>query len=139
MSSITFFGDTPFLAPYVASKGALVGLTRALARECGADGITVNAIAPGAFPTAAEAIHPDLPAYNQFILDQQAVKRRGEPADIANAVLFLAAPEIVVHHRAAALRGRRLGDALGRREGGARPDRPPAHSRPASMMRRRKR
>jgi 3-oxoacyl-[acyl-carrier protein] reductase len=93
VSSITFFGNTPFLAPYVASKGALVGLTRALARECGADGITVNAIAPGAFPTAAEAIHPDLPAYNQFILDQQAVKRRGQPADIANAVLFLAAPE----------------------------------------------
>ena len=93
VSSITFFGNPPFLAPYVASKGALVGLTRALARECGADGITVNAIAPGAFPTAAEAIHPDLPAYNQFILDQQAVKRRGEPADIANAVLFLAAPE----------------------------------------------
>jgi 3-oxoacyl-[acyl-carrier protein] reductase len=93
VSSITFFGNTPFLAPYVASKGALVGLTRALARECGAAGITVNAIAPGAFPTAAEAIHPDLPAYNQFILDQQAVKRRGEPADIANAVLFLAAPE----------------------------------------------
>jgi NAD(P)-dependent dehydrogenase (short-subunit alcohol dehydrogenase family) len=93
VSSITFFGNTPFLAPYVASKGALVGLTRALARECGADGITVNAIAPGAFPTAAEAIHPDLPAYNQFILDQQAVKRRGEPTDIANAVLFLAAPE----------------------------------------------
>jgi len=93
VSSITFFGNTPFLAPYVASKGALVGLTRALARECGADGITVNAIAPGAFPTAAEAIHPDLPAYNQFILDQQAVKRRGEAADIANAVLFLAAPE----------------------------------------------
>ena len=92
VSSITFFGGTPFLTPYVASKGALVGLTRALARECGADGITVNAIAPGAFPTAAEAIHPDLPAYNQFILDQQAVKRRGEPADIANAVLFLAAP-----------------------------------------------
>ncbi len=93
VSSITFFGGTPFLTPYVASKGALVGLTRALARECGADGITVNTVAPGAFPTAAEAIHPDLPAYNQFILDQQAVKRRGEPADIAHAVLFLAAPQ----------------------------------------------
>ena len=93
VSSITFFGATPFLVPYVASKGALVGLTRALAREVGADGITVNAIAPGAFPTAAEAIHPDLESYNTFILDQQAVKRRGTPADIANAVLFLAAPE----------------------------------------------
>ena len=93
VSSVTFFGGSPFLAPYVASKGALVGLTRALARECGEHGITVNAIAPGAFPTAAEAIHPDPAGYNQFILDQQAVKRRGEPGDIANAVLFLAAPE----------------------------------------------
>jgi NAD(P)-dependent dehydrogenase (short-subunit alcohol dehydrogenase family) len=93
VSSITFFGGTPFLVPYVASKGALVGLTRALAREVGGDGITVNAIAPGAFPTAAEAIHPDLESYNAFILEQQAVKRRGTPADIANAALFLAAPQ----------------------------------------------
>ena len=93
VSSITFFGQTPFLVPYVASKGALVGLTRALAREVGEDGITVNAIAPGAYPTAAEAIHPDLESYNLFILEQQAVKRRGTPADIANAALFLAAPE----------------------------------------------
>lgn len=93
VSSITFFGGTPFLAPYVASKGALVGLTRALAREAGQYGVTVNAIAPGAFPTAAEAIHPDLEAYQAFILEQQAVKRRGTPADIANAALFLAAPE----------------------------------------------
>jgi NAD(P)-dependent dehydrogenase (short-subunit alcohol dehydrogenase family) len=93
VSSITFFGHTPFLVPYVASKGALVGLTRALAREVGEYGITVNAIAPGAFPTAAEAIHPDLESYNAFILEQQAVKRRGTPADVANAALFLAAPE----------------------------------------------
>jgi NAD(P)-dependent dehydrogenase (short-subunit alcohol dehydrogenase family) len=93
VSSITFFGHTPFLVPYVASKGALVGLTRALAREVGEYGITVNAIAPGAFPTAAEAIHPDLESYNAFILEQQAVKRRGTAADIANAALFLAAPE----------------------------------------------
>jgi 3-oxoacyl-[acyl-carrier protein] reductase len=93
VSSITFFGGTPFLVPYVASKGALVGLTRALARECGGQGITVNAIAPGAFPTAAEAIHPDLEAYNEYILEHQAIKRRGVPEDIANAVLFLAAPQ----------------------------------------------
>ena len=93
ISSITFFGGLPRLAPYVTSKAALVGLTRALARECGADGITVNAVAPGAFPTAAEAIHGDPEAYNAFVLGQQAVKRRGKPEDVAAAVLFFSAPE----------------------------------------------
>jgi 3-oxoacyl-[acyl-carrier protein] reductase len=93
ISSITFFGGLDRLVPYVTSKGALVGLTRALARECGTDGITVNAVAPGAFPTAAEEIHPDREGYNNYVLAQQAVKRRGVPADVANAVLFLSAPE----------------------------------------------
>lgn len=93
VSSITFFGLMAGLAPYVTAKGALVGLTRALARECGPDGITVNAVAPGAFPTAAEEIHPDREGYNAYVLGQQAVKRRGVPADVANAVLFLAAPQ----------------------------------------------
>ena len=93
ISSNTFFGALANLAPYVTSKAALVGLTRALARECGQDGITVNAVAPGAFPTAAEEIHPDPEGYNAYVLAQQAVKRRGVPADVANAVLFLSAPE----------------------------------------------
>ena len=93
ISSITFFGGLAQIAPYVTSKGALVGLTRALARECGEDQITVNAVAPGAFPTAAEEIHPDREGYNAYVLAQQAVKRRGVPADVANAVLFLCAPE----------------------------------------------
>ena len=93
ISSITFFGGLAQIAPYVASKGALVGLTRALARECGEGGVTVNVVAPGAFPTAAEEIHPDREGYNAYVLAQQAVKRRGVPADVANAVLFLSAPE----------------------------------------------
>jgi 3-oxoacyl-[acyl-carrier protein] reductase len=93
IASITFFGGWDLLAPYVTSKGALVGLSRALARELGQHGITVNVVAPGAFPTAAEDIHPDHEAYQRFILDHQAVKRRGRPDDIANAVLFFAAEE----------------------------------------------
>lgn len=93
VSSITFFGILPRIAPYVTSKAALVGLTRALARECGEHGVTVNAVAPGAFPTAAEEIHPDREGYNAHVLAQQAVKRRGVPADVANAVMFLCAPE----------------------------------------------
>jgi 3-oxoacyl-[acyl-carrier protein] reductase len=93
IASITFFGGLAQLAAYVTSKGALVGLTRALARECGADGITVNAVAPGAFPTAAEEIHPDREGYEGYVLAQQAVKRRGVPGDVAHAVLFFCAPE----------------------------------------------
>jgi 3-oxoacyl-[acyl-carrier protein] reductase len=93
IASITFFGGWELLAPYVTSKGALVGLTRALARELGRHGITVNCVAPGAFPTAAEDIHPDREAYQRFLLEHQAVKRRGRPQDVANAVLFFASPE----------------------------------------------
>jgi 3-oxoacyl-[acyl-carrier protein] reductase len=68
----------------------LVGLTRAWAREFGAYGVTVNAISPGAFPTDAEKIHPDPAGYTAFVLDHQAVKRRGHPRDIAAAMQFLA-------------------------------------------------
>ena len=90
VASVTFYGGWANLSPYVASKAALVGLTRAWAREFGAYGITVNAIAPGAFPTDAEKIHPDPEGYTRFVLDHQAVKRRGRPDDIAQALLFLA-------------------------------------------------
>ena len=90
VSSITFFGGWANLAPYVTSKGSLVALTRAWAREFGADGITANCIAPGAFPTDAEKIHPDPEGYTRFVLDHQSIKRRGAPRDIAEAMLFLA-------------------------------------------------
>jgi NAD(P)-dependent dehydrogenase (short-subunit alcohol dehydrogenase family) len=90
MSSITRSGGWSDLTPYVQSKAAVVGLARAWAREFGTYGITVNAIAPGAFPTDAEKIHPDLVAYEKRILDSQAIKRRGNSNDIANALMFLA-------------------------------------------------
>lgn len=90
VSSSTFFLGFPRLIHYVATKGGIVGLTRALAREVGADGITVNAVAPGAFPTAAEAIHADAVAYSRYVIENQAIKRRGRPEELADAVLFLA-------------------------------------------------
>lgn len=90
IASVTISGGWADLAPYVQSKGALIGLTRAWAREFGKHGITVNAVSPGAFPTDAEKIHPDLPAYEKRIYDHQAIQRRGSPEDIANILLFLA-------------------------------------------------
>lgn len=93
ISSITFYGAWANLAPYVASKGALIGLTRAWAREFGQFGISVNAISPGAFPTDAEKIHPNPEKYNQYVLDNQSIKRRGTPYDIASALMFLTSQE----------------------------------------------
>jgi NAD(P)-dependent dehydrogenase (short-subunit alcohol dehydrogenase family) len=93
IASVTLYGGWALLSPYVQSKGALVGLTRAWAREFGAYGVTVNAVAPGAFPTDAEKIHPDPEGYSNFILNGQAIKRRGDPSDIASALLFLASDQ----------------------------------------------
>lgn len=90
IASVTVSGGWPNLAPYVASKAALIGLTRAWAREFGAFGVTVNAISPGAFPTDAEKIHPDPEGYAAMVLERQAVKRRGAPRDIAEALMFFA-------------------------------------------------
>jgi NAD(P)-dependent dehydrogenase (short-subunit alcohol dehydrogenase family) len=93
VSSITISGGWANLSPYVASKGALIGLTRAWAREFGQWGVTVNAIAPGAFPTDAEKIHPDPEGYDHMVLDAQSIKRRGTASDIAHAIAFFAADE----------------------------------------------
>jgi 3-oxoacyl-[acyl-carrier protein] reductase len=90
ISSVTVSGGWADLTPYVQSKMALIGLTRSWAREFGKYGITANAVAPGAFPTDAEKIHPDLAAYERRIYDHQAIQRRGAPADIANILMFLA-------------------------------------------------
>lgn len=93
IASITFYGGWANLSPYIQSKGALIGLTRAWAREFGKDGITVNAVSPGAFPTDAEKIHPDPEGYQRFVLEHQAVKRRGHARDIANVLMFIASDE----------------------------------------------
>lgn len=93
IASITFYGGWTNLSPHVASKGALIGLTRAWAREFGPYGITVNAISPGAFPTDAEAVNPNPEEFTRHVLEHQAVKRRGHVGDIANAIAFLAAEE----------------------------------------------
>ena len=90
LTSVTFFFGMAMLLDYVSSKGGIIGFTRALARELGPEGVTVNAISPGAFPTDAEKIHPNPEQYTQWILDQQSLKRRGTPEDIGNLTVFLA-------------------------------------------------
>jgi 3-oxoacyl-[acyl-carrier protein] reductase len=93
VASITFFIGWAGFLDYVSSKGAVIGFTRTLAREVGPEGVTVNAISPGAFPTAAERVHPDQEALNRRILEQQCLKRRGTPEDVGNLVTFLAGDE----------------------------------------------
>jgi len=93
VSSITVHGGWEHLAPYVSTKAAAVGMTRALARELGPRGIRVNAISPGAIPTQAERIIPDREAYDAHVLSRQSIKRRGTPADCAACVSFLASED----------------------------------------------
>jgi 3-oxoacyl-[acyl-carrier protein] reductase len=90
VASVTFYWGEPLLVSYVASKGAVIGFTRALAREAGPENIRVNAVAPGAFPTAATAIHADQDALWRSVLDAQSLKRRGEVEDVARAIAFFA-------------------------------------------------
>jgi 3-oxoacyl-[acyl-carrier protein] reductase len=65
-------------------------MTRALAREVGPTGTTVNAIAPGAFPTRIEQDEPDIVRFEEHVLEQQCIKRRGHVRDVGAAALFLA-------------------------------------------------
>jgi NAD(P)-dependent dehydrogenase (short-subunit alcohol dehydrogenase family) len=89
MGSITEHGGWGDMASYVVTKGAAAALTRALATELGRYDIRVNCVAPGAFPTRGEKMHPDPEAYETRIIDSQALKRRGRLEELASAVSFL--------------------------------------------------
>lgn len=93
--SLTLNGRWEKYVPYVASKGALYGLTKTMARALGPYGITVNAVSPGAIVSAAEqrVFGDSAQQYNDWILENQSVKRRGQPEDVAELVLFLASEQ----------------------------------------------
>jgi NAD(P)-dependent dehydrogenase (short-subunit alcohol dehydrogenase family) len=91
ISSATFFIGYAGLSAYVASKGGVIGLTRALASEAGAHGVTVNAIAPGLLST--DRALSDEGAIFDEIVPQQAIQRPGRPEDIAECVEYLVRPE----------------------------------------------
>ncbi|MDJ1007481.1 MAG: SDR family oxidoreductase [Paracoccaceae bacterium] len=93
-TSVTLKGIIDGYVPYIASKGAMLGLTVSLARELGRHGITVNAVAPGAVVSEAEArVFGDAAgAYSDWVLEQQCIKTRIQPEDVAELVGFLASP-----------------------------------------------
>ncbi|MBF8748489.1 SDR family oxidoreductase [Pseudomonas putida] len=86
LASDTPLWGAPNLLAYVASKGALIAMTRSLGRELGADNITVNAIAPGLVQVEATAYVPE--ARHRLYIDQRAIQRPQLPEDVSGAVLF---------------------------------------------------
>jgi 3-oxoacyl-[acyl-carrier protein] reductase len=74
-------------ASYSTTKAGLLGLTKSLALEGARHGITVNAIVPGIIGT--EAFHFGNPEMNERMVKRTALRRAGEPQDIANAIAFL--------------------------------------------------
>ncbi|RWC97510.1 MAG: SDR family oxidoreductase [Mesorhizobium sp.] len=91
LTSLTLTGHWEGFVPYVASKGAMYGLIKSMARELGHHGINVNGISPGAVVSEAEWRHfgENREKYHQWILERQSLKRRIEPVDIANLAIFL--------------------------------------------------
>lgn len=90
--SVTLNGRWDGYVPYVASKGAILGLTKSLARELGPFNIRVNAISPGAVVSDAErrVFGDRLEQYNAWILENQSLKERIVASDVADLVVFLA-------------------------------------------------
>jgi NAD(P)-dependent dehydrogenase (short-subunit alcohol dehydrogenase family) len=90
IGSITAQTGLTNILPYVTSKAGVVGFTRALARELGPHNVRVNTVAPGAFQTGGETIHPDPEGYSRYVIEQQSLKRRGTPDELADVVTYLA-------------------------------------------------
>jgi len=93
ISSSTFFMGLPFLSPYVATKGALVGMSRSLATELAEFNIGVNVITPGIVETKGMTAAGVDQGFIDSIVQQQCVKRLEQPSDLVGVAVFLASPE----------------------------------------------
>jgi NAD(P)-dependent dehydrogenase (short-subunit alcohol dehydrogenase family) len=86
LASDTALWGAPRLLAYVASKGAVIAMTRSLARELGPDAITVNAVAPGLVQVEATQYVPE--ARHRHYLEQRALSRNQVPDDVTGAVVY---------------------------------------------------
>ena len=94
ISSGTWLFGIPYLLHYVTSKAAVVGFTRALAREIGEHGIRVNAISPGfTMSEASKTMKGTPPGMTEMIADQTSLKRNQQPEDLVGACVFLASDD----------------------------------------------
>ena len=85
---------TAFLLHYVTSKGAVVAMTRALARELGPDGIAVNAVAPGLILSDTVQDNPDITNFQSAaVMQARSLPRDAFPEDVEGAVVFLASDD----------------------------------------------
>ena len=90
ISSGTPFRGVPFLLHYVTSKGAIVALTRALAKELGKDGIHVNCVAPGFTMSDGVKSHPEvIEKLRDVSVASRTIQRDQVPEDVVGAVVFL--------------------------------------------------
>ena len=91
VTSVVGASGNPGQANYAAAKAGVAGMTRALARELGSRGITVNCVAPGFIETDMTAALPE--DQQKALLGQIPLGHLGKPADIAHAVAWLASPQ----------------------------------------------
>jgi NAD(P)-dependent dehydrogenase (short-subunit alcohol dehydrogenase family) len=87
IASDTALWGAPRLLAYVASKGAVIAMTKSMARELGPDGITVNAVAPGL--TLVEATEYVPAERHRLYLEGRAINRAQVPDDVCGAVIYL--------------------------------------------------
>jgi 3-oxoacyl-[acyl-carrier protein] reductase len=92
VASRTYFLANPGQMAYVAAKGAVMGMTRVMAKEMGDDNITVNAVAPGMIATEGTMAHSNEEAFNR-VMQNQAIKKRGKPEHLAALIAFLASDD----------------------------------------------
>jgi NAD(P)-dependent dehydrogenase (short-subunit alcohol dehydrogenase family) len=93
IASGTVFKGVPMMLHYVATKGAIIAMTRSMASELGTDGIRVNAIAPGLTSTEYLKGRNDIPGVLDNMAKTRAIARQEDPQDLVGACIFLAAPD----------------------------------------------